>query len=218
MRRNEWLGWGWFYSLLNGFTADATPDHAADYVPTLDASTGKPAKVLVGKVGAGKQTIWVPAGAMTARTTNGAATATTESTTNDVMNKLLDFDQTTSEGAQFSIAMPKGWDEGMVTFIPYWTAASGSGDVIWSLSGIALSNDDAIDTAFGTAQTSTDTLLATTDIHVGPESSAITIGGTPAEGDIVYFQITRDISDTLNADARLIGIKLLYTTNANTDV
>jgi hypothetical protein len=209
--RQNWLGWGWLYNLITGLTADTTPDATADYTVTRDASTGLPKKVLLQHVGVGKQTVWVPAGAMVARTTNGAASGTTESTTNDVMNKTLDFDTTTSEGAQFTVAFPKGWNEGTVTFVPYWTAASGSGTVIWTLAGVALSDDDAIDTAFGTSQSSTDTLLTALDIHVGPESSAITIAGTPAAGDIVYFQVTRDTSDTLGVDAKLIGIKLIYT-------
>ena len=206
-----------FYNAANNFTADTAPDMAADHVVTRDNSASAAKKVLLQYIGAGKQTVWVPAGAMVARTSSGAAPGTTESTTNKVMNKTLDFDTTTSEGAQFTVAFPKGWDEGTVTFIPYWTAASGSGTVIFTLAGVALSNDDAIDTAFGTSQSSTDTLLAALDIHVGPESSAITIAGTPAEGDIVYFQVTRDVSDTLGVDAKLIGIKLIYTTNVNTD-
>ncbi|TXH54691.1 MAG: hypothetical protein E6Q97_10290 [Desulfurellales bacterium] len=212
--RQNWLGWGWLYNLINGLTADTTPDATADHVITRDASTGMPKKVLLQYVGVGKQTVWVPAGAMVARTTNGAASGTTESTTNKVMNKTLDFDTTTQEFAQFAIAFPKGWNEGTVTFIPYWTAASGSGGVVWGLAGVALSDDDAIDTAFGTAQTSTDTLITAVDVHVGPESSAITIAGTPAAGDIVYFQVNRTVSDgsdTLGVDAKLIGIKLIYT-------
>ena len=155
---------------------------------------------------------------MIARTTNGAGTTTSESTTNDVINRTLDFDQTTQEFAQFAIRMPKSWDEGTVTFQPYWTAGSGTGTVAWTLAGVALSNDDPIDTAFGTAQTSSDTLIAANDVHVGPVSSAITIAGTPAVEDITYFQISRDVAnDNLTADARLIGVALFYTINAADD-
>jgi hypothetical protein len=157
---------------------------------------------------------------MVARTTNGAATGTTELATNDVMLKTFDFDTTTEEGVQFMISMPKSWDEGTVTFVPHWTAASGSGGVVWGLAGIAFSNDDAMDTAFGTIQTSTDTLLTANDNHAGPESSAITIGGSPAAEDLVAFQVTREVadgSDTIAVDAKLIGIKLFYTVNAATD-
>ncbi|PAQ05210.1 hypothetical protein CIT26_30890 [Mesorhizobium temperatum] len=83
-----------------------------------------------------------------------------------------------------------------------------------------MSNDDAADAGFGTAQSSVDTGGTTNDIYIGPESSAITIGGTPAEGDLVVFQIYRDVSDagdTMAVDARLHGIHIYLTTNAATD-
>lgn len=209
-----------FYNAITNATDDTTPETTADFVVTRDNSASAYKKVRLDRVGIGKQTVWIPAGAMTARTTNGAASGTTESTTNKIMNKVLDFDTTTQEFAQFTVAFPKGWNEGTVTFIPYWTAASGSGGVTWGLAGVAISDDDVIDAAFGTAQTSADTLIATTDVHVGPESSAITIAGTPAVGDICYFQVNRtvaDANDTLAADARLIGIKLIYTIDSTVD-
>lgn len=167
----------------------------------------------------GKQTVWVPAGAMTPRTTNGAAPGLVELTTNKNMLRTLDFDTTTQEFAQFEIGMPKSWNRGTVTFIPYWTAASGSGTVEWALQGVATSNDDAMDVAFGTEQTSADTLITANDNHLGPESSAITIAGTPASEDRVQFQIKRNVaSDTLGVDAKLLGIRLIITTDAATDV
>lgn len=170
----------------------------------------------------GKHTIWVPAAAMTARTTNGAAGGSIEMSTNKQMFKTLDFDTTTQEFAQFAIHMPKGWNESTVTFQPVWSHASTTTNfgVVWALEGYAFSDDDAGDAAFGTAQTSTDTGGTTNDIYVAPESAAITIGGTPAENDYVIFQIKRNVSDgndTLAIDARLHGVKVLYTTNASTD-
>ncbi len=171
-------------------------------------------------LGAGTHTIFVPAGAMVPRTTNGAAEGDTELSTNDVMLRTLDFDTSTEEGAGFFIAMPKSWNESTVTFIPYWTAGSGSGGVVWGLAGYSFSDNDALDTAVSGQQTSTDTFITANDCHVGAASSAITIGGTPAEGDIVYFEVTREVadgSDTLGVDALLIGIKLLFTTSAIND-
>lgn len=168
----------------------------------------------------GKETIFIPAGAMTARTTNGAASGTTELATNDIMLRSLDFDTTTEEGAGFMVAMPKSWNESTVTFKAFWTAASGSGGVAWGLAAYALSDDDAMDTAVSGQQIVTDTLLTANDMHTTAESSAITIGGTPAEGDVVYFEITREVangSDTLGVDAKLLGIHLYITTNASTD-
>lgn len=170
----------------------------------------------------GLHTIWVPATAMTARTTNGAASGTVEMTTNKNMFKTLDFDTSTQEFAQFSIRMPKSWDESTVTFAPLWSHASTTTNfgVVWGLAGVALSDDDAGDAAFGTAQTSTDTGGTTNDIYQGPTSSAITIAGTPAAGDLVMFQIARnpsDGSDTMAIDARLHGVTIFFTVNAATD-
>lgn len=171
---------------------------------------------------AGKETIWIPATAMISRTTNGAAVGTVEQTTNKNMFKTLDFDTTTQEFAQFEIHFPKSWDLGTVTFQPVWSHASTTTNfgVVWALEAIARSNDDAGDVAFGTAVTSTDTGGTTNDIYIGPESSAITVGGTPTAEDTVQFQIKRNVSDgsdTMAIDARLHGIRLFFTTNAATD-
>jgi hypothetical protein len=168
----------------------------------------------------GKHTVWVPASAMVPRATNGAAAVTSELGTNRVMLRTLDFDPTTQEFAQFTIAMPKAWNEGTVTFQPYWTAGSGSGGVVWQLAGLARSDDDPLGAAFGTAQNSTDTFIAANDLHIGPESAAITIGGSPAENDLVVFEVRRvpgDAGDTLAVDAKLLGVKIFITLNAPTD-
>lgn len=167
----------------------------------------------------GKQSIWIPASAMIPRVTSGAAVGLIDSGSNDNTIPSLDFDQTSAENAQFCIAMPKSWNESTVTFTPYWTASAGTAaqTCIFALSGAAISNDDVLNTAQGTPQTSSDALIATGDLHIGPESSAITIGGTPAEGDLVVFNVARDIGDTLAADARLIGVMLHITLDANTD-
>ena len=170
----------------------------------------------------GRETIWIPASAMYARTTNGAASGTAEAATNRNMFKTLDFDTATQEFAQFEIHLPKSWNLGTVTFQPVWSHAATTVNfgVVWQLAGIARSDDDAGDVAFGTAQTSTDTGGTTNDIYIGPESAAITIGGTPASGDTVLFQVARapaNGSDTMAIDARLHGLRLFFTTNAATD-
>ena len=169
----------------------------------------------------GKQSIWVPARAMTPRTTNGAAIGLVEMTTNKNMVYTLDFDASTQEFAQFDIRMPKSWNEGTITFIPVWSHAATVTNfgVVWGLDAVAISDDDAMDVAFGTAQTSTDTGGTTNDSYQGPESAAITVAGTPAAGDLVQYRIHRDPSDggdTLAVDARLHGV-LLLPTNDNTN-
>ncbi len=178
--------------------------------------------VAAATVGQGVHTAWIPAGAMISRTTNGAASGTVETTTNKIMLKTLDFDTSTQEFAQFQIRMPKSWNEGTVTAQFVWSHASTTTNfgVVWALEGIALSDDDAADTAFGTAQQIADTGGTTNDIYITSATPAMTIGGTPAELDWVVFQVKRvpsDGSDTLAVDARLHGVTLLFTTNAATD-
>jgi hypothetical protein len=92
--------------------------------------------------------------------------------------------------------------------------------VVWGVRAVALSNGDAADTAFGTAQTSTDTGGTTSTIYHGPETSAITIGGTPTAGDTVVLEVYRDVAaggDTMAVDAYLLGLMVYVTTDAATD-
>lgn len=171
----------------------------------------------VAAIAAGKKAIWIDAGAMRPKATNGCGFSDYDSGNVDVTLRCADFDTTTQEYAQFKMAMPDIWDEGTVTFKPYWTNTAGlsTETVVFSLAGLSLSNDDALNTAFGTVQTSSDTWIAQNDVHVGPESSAITIAGTPAAGDLVVFEVSRVVgSDNMTGDARLIGLMLYITTNA----
>jgi hypothetical protein len=170
----------------------------------------------------GIQEIWIPASAMVANTTNGAAVGSVEVSTNKNMLNTLDFDASTQEFAQFSIRMPNSWNEGTVTFLPLWSHPSTTTNfgVVWQMRAVAISNGDALDAAFGTAQTSTDTGGTTDTSYEGPESSAITIAGSPAAGDYVNFQVARvpsNGSDTLAVDARLAGIVLRITVDDTVD-
>lgn len=186
------------------------------------AGTGTRTDLTVAQVGAilgGKQTIWVPASAMLPRTTNGAAFGTTESATNKVMLKTLDFDQTTQEFAQFVVGMPKAWNESTVTAQFVWKATGGNGTASFGIAGLALSDTDTIDTAFGTAvQATADDDGTTGTIRITAETSAVTIGNTPAAQDLVVFQVNRaPASDDLTADAQLIGVFLYITNDAIND-
>lgn len=178
-------------------------------------------KTLFAVIGQGVHEVYIDAASLTPAATNGCADAAKTATGSNAVNyKSCDFDASTQEFAHFKIRMPKSWNLGTVTFIPEWTAASGSGGVVWALQAVAVSNDDTIDAAFGTEQTSTDTLLTAGDEHAGPESSAITIAGTPAAGDMVYFRIKRNVSDgsdTLAVDAKLLGLTIRMTLNAAND-
>jgi hypothetical protein len=172
---------------------------------------------------AGISTIWVPAIAMVSPTTNGAEAVAVETTAVKPELKVLNFDHTTIEYAQFSIAMPKSWNEGTVTAKFYWTHATAVlTDVIWAIQGVCISDNDTIDATFGTAVTVTDTFHnAAEDLAITAATGVMTLGGTPAEDDLAYFQVYRAATtagDTTNStDAQLIGVKILFTTNAEND-
>lgn len=161
-----------------------------------------------------KRTMYVPASAMFPSTTAPCGSLTqVESSTNDVNIKVLDFDGagTSKEYAEFGIQSPSYWDASTVTVQFVWYATAGSGTVNWEIQGLALSDDDALDTAYGTLQEVTDTLLATGDVHITAETSALTIAGTPVAGDWLQFKVARDpANDTNTSDARLMGIRIRF--------
>ena len=164
----------------------------------------------------GTHELWIPASAFYTRTTAGAAYTARELATNKVMISSFNFDTTTQEYAQFNWSTPGNWNAGTVRFKLYWTNTGGSAaqTIDFDLQAYAFSDDDALDTAFGTAQNVTDTYIANNDIHVSAYSSAITIGGTPVAGDTVIFQLTRDVaSDNLGVDCEVLGILLEISSN-----
>lgn len=162
--------------------------------------------------------ITIPAGAMTPATTSGAAAAAVESSTNRVNYDVFDFDGSTAESVWFGLQMPDIWDRGTVKAKLVWTpATSGTGAVVWGLAATADSDDDAIDTAVGTEVTVADAVLAVGDVHVTAATSALTVGGSPALGDWVWFRVRRlptDVGDTMTQDARLLGVVIQWRESA----
>jgi len=169
----------------------------------------------------GKQTIWIPAGAMNPRVTSGPESVKVQLGTNQTLVTTLAFDTASAEYAQFTIRMPKSWNEGTVTFAPVWTANSTSTNgVAWALQAKAIGNDETIDAAWGTAVVVTDANTATAyQNHLATESGAVTVANA-SELEWVIFEIYRDVSngsDTLAVDALLTGVNIYYTTDAATD-
>jgi hypothetical protein len=170
---------------------------------------------------AGKETMWVPANSMYPNSTNGCADLAQTELSNGPELKSLDFDKDSDEFAQFAVAFPKSWNEGTVTFQAFFTAAStDTGTTAFVLQGVALADNGDLNTAFGTAVGPTAKAMSGTsnDLAVTAESGAVTIAGSPSTDEYVFFQISRDVSaDDLNADAKLLGIKLFFTTDAAND-
>jgi len=171
---------------------------------------------------AGTETMWVPAAAMYGATTNGADAQQVETTATRPDMKVLDFDAGTNEFAQFSVAFPKSWNEGTITYQVFWTPSNtNTGNCIFRLSGVSVGDGDTIDVAYGTNQDITDAGIGTVeDQQVSGVSPAVTIAGSPAVDQLCYLQLQRDATagaDTFTGDARVLGIKIFFTTDAAND-
>jgi hypothetical protein len=168
----------------------------------------------------GKHSIWVPAAAMYANTTNGCSALTQVELSNGPELKVLDFAADADDFAQFTIAFPKSWNEGTVTFQPYWTVTgTNTGTVVWGMSAVAFADNADQNTTFGSIALSAAKAHSGTsnDINVSAESAALTIKSAAVD-TLTYFQIFNDTSASGQTGvARLTGVKILYTVNTGND-
>lgn len=173
----------------------------------------------------GKTAICVPAREITPRSANGCAVlATSNGAANQPDIAYLAFDGVVKEFAGFIMKMPKRWNEGTVTAAFDWRRASGTGaaNVVWGIRALAVSDNDTPVANFGadaTIVSAAKTTLA--NFVLSAETAACTIGGAPAEGDLVFFEVFRDGAagtDTLDTvDAWLTSVTIFITTNAGND-
>jgi hypothetical protein len=161
--------------------------------------------------GPGSKNVYIPASEMKTRTTAGAAAGSTETTTHKWNFDTFDFDTTTAESVDFITVMPSNYGLGVISARVYWTASSGTGTVTWSIKAAAFADSLVLDSAAGTAITTTDTLLSTGDMHITSSFGSLTPSGTMAANQPIIFNVARDpATDTLNADAKLIGVELSF--------
>lgn len=173
----------------------------------------------LGAISTEKHSIYIPAGALIAASTNGPASGTTEETTNAHNYATYAFDASTDEYAAFELLMPKNWDESTITFQVSWTtAATDSDGVAWGLQCVAVADGDDSDVAYGTAVVVTDDAQSNAgDVLITAESSAVTVNGSPAAGELTQCRVFRDVSDAnddMTEDALLRGLRVFYTIDA----
>ena len=151
-------------------------------------------------------------------TTNGALQSTHEYPTNDIDIDHYAFDTgATEERVQFKLVMPENWNRGTLKAKFYWSSATSSslGDTVeWGIKAGALSDNDAIDAALGTAQVISDVLLANdgADLQISAATPAITVGNAPALNDLIVFEVYRNTDgvDDLAEDAWLMGVLIQF--------
>ena len=210
--------------ILGGAAGLIVPEGQITIGSTAVTSSAADLNQLDGEVAktAGKESIWIPAAAMYPSTTNPCSDLTqVETTALRPDLKVLDFAAAADDFAQFSVAFPKSWNLGTITYQPFWTVTgTNTGTMVWQLGGVAITNDESIDTAFGTLVATTALAHSGTsnDLMVSAESGAVTIAGSPADNDQCFFQINNDASASgQTGAARLLGIKLFFTTDAAND-
>lgn len=183
---------------------------------------GIPATIFALLKQTGLETIWLPAAAWKPANTNGAAWGAIEGATYKDNTDTLDFDGTSAEYATGKIGYPKSWNLSTITYLVVWrSSATDTDGVAWTLEGVARGDGDDTDAAWGTAVTVTDAAQssATKEYHTAA-SAAVTVAGTPAQGDLVSLRLGRNpshASDTMAEDARFIGMWVFYTSNAVND-
>ena len=175
----------------------------------------------------GRRTIYVPAAAMVAQTTSGAAAGTAE-LANKVMLSTLDFAPDATEYAQFSIQMPKSWDtlllqaKFLFCHVTATASTSASAGVAWQLQAQAFGNGDSLNTTFSTAALTSKIGIAPLTLWETPFTASYTVENSPAASDLVVFRISRKHDDTADtftdADAKLIGCTVVYGQNDMTDL
>lgn len=219
---NLWLDISKQYKIL--LCSASEPDPPVNNIWSVDFfgfPQTLPATIVIGTTTVfGKNSVPVCAVSMKPSLTNGCQDIIAVSAGAGMPDMItLNFDATTSESCQFSIRMPTNWNEGTLTWDYQWSHPSTTTNfgVVFGLSAVAIGNDDTIAASFGTEITVTDTGGTTNDMYISPESSALTVAGSPQAGDVVYFLLQRktsDGSDTLAVDARISGITLYITSDA----
>lgn len=196
----------------------------ADALYLVDVS-GSPdsKKCLVSNFGkTGKHTLFIPASQMRPTVSNGCAVLTdVEIVAGRPDLQVLDFNDSADEHAQFQIAFPISWNLGTLTFKVYWNGVAATTGVAWGLQAVFVGDNNNISAIYGTPIVVVDNSQGSTaELLISAESAPMTVGDTPVDNVMVYFRMFRDIddgADDMVGDARLIGIKLFFTTDTGND-
>jgi hypothetical protein len=131
----------------------------------------------------------------------------------------LAFDGATDEYATFTWIPPDNWDRRTIKAKFIWAASAtmtNGHTVIWGLACKAISDGDSLADALTSGEQVISDAYATGDetgpiLKITSATSAITVQGTPAIGDMIYCRIHRDAdTDTSTVDTWLLGVKFEY--------
>jgi hypothetical protein len=121
---------------------------------------------------------------------------------------------------QFEWTPPKSWDQGTVqVHFVWWQGAVGAGNITWGVQAYSFVNNTPYNQVWGTAIETTSAGGTSSNIFITGPSAAMTTAGTVGQNVPLIIQVYRKGTgtDTLTASARLLGVLLIYNTNANND-
>jgi hypothetical protein len=137
----------------------------------------------------------------------------------------LSFDGASDQYATFVWFPPDNWDRGTILAKFIWAAGAAMTDaqtIIWGLAGYTVRDGDTLNKAINTGEQGISDAYATGN-ETGPiqkitaKTPAITIDGTHAAGNPVYFRVHRDAdTDTSTAAAWLLGVRIQFTKTTET--
>ena len=163
-------------------------------------------------------TFLLSAAGITPAATNGCADPEKKTTSSNLLNyKVAAFDKDTIEIGWWNHPLPSDYNGGTITYRVFWEhpATTTNFKVAWDLAAVAIGDNGAIDTAPGTAIQVNDEGGTTNKLYRTATSSALTIAGTPAAGNMVYWRLRRvandGTNDTLAVDAWLHYVEIMYT-------
>ena len=162
--------------------------------------------------------VWITPSAMNTAASGGPAFAnnTWATTTDGQSLECYDFDASTDESVQFTYTFPDAWDAGTLKAKFFWKQVAASAATnVWGIVAGSIGDNETGGNTLGSAVTVEDVGLNDTNkVAITAATAAITVGGTPSAGHIVWFKVYRDAdasADNMSGDARLIGVQLQYT-------
>lgn len=169
------------------------------------------------------RTITIGGGSLKTTTTGGAGSGQKETTTNKINYDTIDFDDTAEESCYVSFTMPVSYDGGRVQVkasFSHVSGASGTG-VALGVKGRSFADNEALDQACGAEVYITKSIAHIIGDQAFTDwSSLMTLAGTPAGGEKVYFEVARkvgDASDDMVGDLTLADLVIRYRQAQYTD-
>jgi hypothetical protein len=128
--------------------------------------------------------------------------------------RVLDYDKTSFEQAEWQVLMPDSYAGGTFTAKVHWLTTAASGNAVWRVQAVGVPDATSLPATapYGAAQSVTDGSTGANFLNVSAATAAVTPGGSPGASRMMWFRVARDAahaSDTLDADARLVGLEII---------